>query len=212
MLLFEKFGQHQPLNRQAERYAREGVPLSLSTLADQVGAGCAVLEPLLRRIEAHVFTAERLHGDDTTVPVLAKGKTVTGRCWVYVRDDRPFGGRAPPAAMFYYSRDRGGEHVAAHLGPMVRAAAGRRLCGLQPAVCGRSHPSADPRGRLLVAHARRPFFALADIEASARRKAEGKAPARISPLALEAVQRIDRLFEIERSINGQLPRGTPRGL
>ena len=115
MLLFEKFGQHQPLNRQAERYAREGVPLSLSTLADQVGAGCAVLEPLLRRIEAHVFAAERLHGDDTTVPVLAKGKTVTGRCWVYVRDDRPFGGRAPPAAMFYYSRDRGGEHVEAHL-------------------------------------------------------------------------------------------------
>lgn len=67
MLLFEKFGQHQPLNRQAERYAREGVPLSLSTLADQVGAGCAVLEPLLRRIEAHVFIAERLHGDDSVL-------------------------------------------------------------------------------------------------------------------------------------------------
>ena len=64
------------------------------------------------RIEAHVFAAERLHGDDTTVPVLAKGKTDTGRCWVYVRDDRPFGGPAPPAAVFYYSRDRGGEHPA----------------------------------------------------------------------------------------------------
>ena len=115
MILFEKFGQHQPLNRQAERYAREGVPLSLSTLADQVGAGCAVLEPILRRIEAHVFAAERLHGDDTTVPVLAKGKTDTGRCWVYVRDDLPFGGPAPPAAMFYYSRDRAGEHPQAHL-------------------------------------------------------------------------------------------------
>jgi transposase len=104
MLLFEKFGQHQPLNRQAERYAREGVPVSLSTLADQVGAGCAALELLLRRIEAHVFAAERLHGDDTTVPVLAKGKTVTG-----------LGGGTPPAAMFYYSRDRRGEHVEAHL-------------------------------------------------------------------------------------------------
>jgi transposase len=115
MILFEKFGQHQPLNRQAERYAREGVPLSLSTLADQVGAGCAVLQPILRRIEAHVFAAERLHGDDTTVPVLAKGKTDTGRCWVYVRDDLPFGGPAPPAAMFYYSRDRAGEHPQAHL-------------------------------------------------------------------------------------------------
>src|SRR5436305_3118809 len=115
MILFEKFGQHQPLNRQAERYAREGAPLSLSTLADQVGAGCAVLEPILRRIEAHVFAAERLHGDDTTLPVLAKGKTNTGRCWVYVRDDLPFGGTAPPAAMFYYSRDRPGEHPQAHL-------------------------------------------------------------------------------------------------
>src|SRR5579872_6629059 len=93
MILFEKFGQHQPLNRQAERYAKEGVPLSLSTLADQVGACCAVLAPLLRRPEAHVFAAERLHGDDTAVPVLATGKTDTGRCWVYVRDDRPFGGQ-----------------------------------------------------------------------------------------------------------------------
>ena len=91
------------------------MPLALSTLADQVGAGCAALEPLLRRVEAHVFAAERLHGDDTTVPVLAKGKTVTGRCWVYVRDDRPFEGRAPPAAMFYYSRDRAGAHPQAHL-------------------------------------------------------------------------------------------------
>src|SRR5947209_9454775 len=115
MILFEKYGQHQPLNRQSERYAREGVPLSRSTLADQVGGCCAVLAPLLRRIEAHVFAAERLHGDDTTVPVLAKGKTDTGRCWVYVRDDRPFGGPGPPAAMFYYSRDRGGEHAQAHL-------------------------------------------------------------------------------------------------
>src|SRR5215210_7328011 len=115
MILFEKYGQHQPLNRQAERYAREGVPLSLSTLADQVGACCAVLAPLLRRVEAHVFAAERLHGDDTTVPVLAKGKTITGRLWTYVRDDRPFAGPDPPAAMFYYSRDRSGEHPARHL-------------------------------------------------------------------------------------------------
>jgi transposase len=101
MILFEKYGQHQPLNRQAERYAREGVPLSLSTLADQVGACASALMPLWRRLEAHVLAAERLHGDDTTVPVLAKGKTDTGRCWVYVRDDRPFGGRAPPAALFH---------------------------------------------------------------------------------------------------------------
>ena len=115
MILFEKFGQHQPLNRQAERYAKEGVPISLSTLADQVGGCTAALTPLFKRIEAYVLSAERLHGDDTTVPVLAKGKTDTGRIWVYVRDDKPFGGPAPPAAVFYYSRDRAGEHPQAHL-------------------------------------------------------------------------------------------------
>src|SRR5580698_5945469 len=115
MLVFEKFGQHQPLNRQAERYAREGVPLSLSTLADQVGAGSAALRPLFERLEAHVLAAERLHGDDTTVPVLAKGKTDVGRLWVYVRDDSPFSGPAPPAAVFYYSRDRRAEHPKTHL-------------------------------------------------------------------------------------------------
>jgi hypothetical protein len=202
MLLFEKFGQHQPLNRQAERYAREGVPLALSTLADQVGAGCAVLAPLLHRIEAHVFAAERLHGDDTTVPVLARGRTHTGRCWVYVRDDRPFGGGAPPAAMFYYSRDRAGEHPRAHLA---------RWSGVLQADAYGGYTQLYEAGRTpgpiveaaCWAHARRPFFALADIEASARRKAEGKAPAPISPLALEVVRRIDALFEIERGITGK---------
>jgi transposase len=202
MLLFEKFGQYQPLNRQADRYSREGVPLALSTLADQVGAACAVLRPLLELIEAHVLAAERLHGDDTTVPVLAKGKTHTGRCWVYVRDDRPFGGGAPPAAMFYYSRDRGGAHVEAHL---------TRWSGLLQADAyggyNRLYAADRMPGPILEAacwaHARRPFFALADIEASARRKAEGKAPAPISPLALEIVRRIDALFVIERGINGK---------
>jgi transposase len=201
MILFEKFGQHQPLNRQAERYAREGVPLSLSTLADQVGSGCAALEPLLRRLEAHVFAAERLHGDDTTVPVLAKGRTVTGRCWVYVRDDRPFGGRPPPAAMFYYSRDRTGAHVEEHLARWSGLLQADAYSGYNKLYVGGRQP-----GPILEAacwaHARRPFFALADIEASARRRAEGKAPAPISPFALEAVRRIDALFEIERSING----------
>src|SRR3979490_1576983 len=98
MILFEKFGQHQPLNRQADRYTREGVPLSLSTLADQVGGCTAALMPLFKRLEAYVLSADRLHGDDTRVPVLAKGKTDTGRIWVYVRDAKPFGGPAPPAA------------------------------------------------------------------------------------------------------------------
>jgi hypothetical protein len=89
--------------------------LSLSTLADQVRAGCVVLDPIFKCLEAHVLAAERLHGDDTTVPVLAKGKTDTAPSWVYVRDDRPFGGPAPPAAVFYYSRSRRDEHPQGHL-------------------------------------------------------------------------------------------------
>ncbi|MBR1280421.1 IS66 family transposase, partial [Bradyrhizobium sp. AUGA SZCCT0283] len=115
MILFEKFGQHQPLNRQSERYAREGIDLSVSTLADQVGACTTVLQPLHALIEAHVLAAERLHGDDTRIPILPKGKTVKGHIWTYVRDDRPFGSRAPPAALYYASRDRRHEHPVRHL-------------------------------------------------------------------------------------------------
>jgi transposase len=202
MILFEKFGQHQPLNRQAERYAKEGVPLSLSTLADQVGAGCAVLDSILKRLEAHVFAAERLHGDDTTVPVLAKGKTDTGRCWVYVRDDRPFGGADPPAAMFYYSRDRAGEHPRAHLANYAGIFQADAYSGYNKLYEADRKPGPIVEAACWV-HARRPFFVMADVAENARRKAQGQTPGAISPLALEAVRRIDALFEIERSINGQ---------
>lgn len=90
MLLLDKYGQHQRLHRQAERFARECAPLSVSTLADQIGAICEALMPIFRLVEGHTFAAELLHGDDTTVPVRAKGATITGRLWNYVRDDRPF--------------------------------------------------------------------------------------------------------------------------
>ena len=89
--------------------------LSLSTLADQVGVCAAALRPLYELIQAHVFAAGRVHGDDTPVPVLAKGRTTTGRLWVYVRDDRPFGDAVPPAAAFFYSPDRKAEHPRRHL-------------------------------------------------------------------------------------------------
>jgi transposase len=202
MILFEKFGQHQPLNRQAERYAREGVPFSLSTLADQVGACCSALHPLHDRLEAHVLSAERLHGDDTTVPVLAKGKADIGRAWVYVRDDRPFGGRAPPAAVFYYSRNRRGEHPQRHLASFTGILQADAYSGF-----GKLYEADRSPGHVLEAgcwaHGRRQFFMLADIATSARRKAAGQKPASISPIALEAVRRIDALFEIERAINGR---------
>ena len=197
MVLFEKYGQHQPLNRQSERYRREGVDLSLSTLADQVGGCAALLRPLYDLIRAHVLAGGRVHGDDTTVPVLAKGQTTTGRAWVYVRDDRPFGGTDPPAAVFHYSRDRTGEHPERHLDGYAGILQADAYAGFNRLYAAERRP-----GPLIEAacwsHARRKFFVLADIAAKAR----GKLPI-IAPLAVEAVIRIDAIFAIEREINGQ---------
>ncbi len=204
MIVFEKFGQHQPLNRQAERYALEGVPIALSTMADAVGSVCAALDPLLRLVEAHVLAAERLHGDDTTVPVLAEGKTNTGRCWIYVRDDKPFGGAGPPAAMFYYSRDRRGEHPQTHLAGYSGILQADAYDGYNKLYQADRKPGLIREAACWV-HARRPFFAMADIEENARRKAAGKKEIPLSPIAIEVVRRIDALFEIERSINGKSP-------
>jgi transposase len=203
MIVFEKFGQHQPLNRQAERYLLEGVPIALSTMADAVGSVCAVLDPLQRLIEAHVMAAERLHADDTTVPVLAKGKTDTGRCWIYLRDDKPFGGTGPPAAMFYYSRDRKGEHPQLHLAGYAGILQADAYDGYGKLYLAGRVPGPVVEAACWV-HARRPFFAMADIEENARRKAAGKKKEiPLSPIAIEIVRRIDALFEIERSINGK---------
>jgi transposase len=201
-IVFEKFGQHQPLNRQAERYALEGAPIALSTMADAVGAVCAALDPLRRLIEAHVLAAERLHGDDTTVPVLAKGKTDTGRCWIYVRDDAPFGGADPPAAMFYYSRDRRGEHPQTHLAGYAGILQADAYDGYNRLYLADRKPGPIREAACWV-HARRPFFAMADIEENARRGAAGKKEIPLSPIAIEVVRRIDALFAIERSINGK---------
>ena len=202
MILFEKFGQHQPLNRQAERYALEGVPIRLSTMADAVGSCCAALDPILKLIEAHVMAAERIHGDDTTVPVLAKGKTDIGRCWVYVRDDKPFGEPSPPAAMFYYSHDRKGEHPQVHLAQYAGLFQADAFDGYRKLYQSGRSPGPIREAACWV-HARRPFFAMADLTENARRKTAGKKEIPLSPIAIEMVRRIDALFEIERSINGQ---------
>ncbi len=173
-IIHGNFGEHQPLNRQSERFVQEGIDLSVSTLADWVGACTTALTPLVAVIDTHVLSAERLHGDDTTVPVLARGKTITGRLWVYVRDDRPFGSPPHPAAMFYYSRDRRGEHPCQHLtsySGILQAdaydgfndlyAAGRKPAPIIEAACW--------------SHGRRHLFKLADIAKA--------------PLAIEAVRR-----------------------
>ncbi|MBB3291041.1 MULTISPECIES: IS66 family transposase [unclassified Rhizobium] len=211
-ILFDKFGMHSPLNRQSARFKREGIDLSTSTLADQVGYATAALMPVFDLIEAHVFAAERLHGDDTTIPIQARDKCTTGRIWAYVCDDRPFGGIAPPAAIYYASSDRRGEHPQKHLagyGGILQSdcyngfdlSAGRRMlaCAERP-IAVAATKEIPITFAFCHAHARRKFFELADIQKSARdRKRKGKP---ISPIALEAVKRYDELFEIERQING----------
>ena len=186
-ILFEKYGQHLPLNRQRDRYAREGVDLSLSTLADQVGACAVALKPLHELIETHVLAAERLHGDDTPVPVLAKGKTDTARAWVYVRDDAPFAGPDPPAALFRYSRDRSGDHPVEHLQTFTGILQADAYAGYRRLYAPGRSPGPVTEA-LCWSHGQRKFYELADIAANKRR---GKRAPPISPLALEAV-RADR--------------------
>jgi transposase len=197
-ILFDKFGMHIPLNRQSARFKCERIDLPLSTLADQVGHGTFAVMPLFHLIERHVLAAERLHGDDTTIRILAKGKCTTGRIWTYVRDDWPFAGPAPPAAVYYASGDRRGEHPQKHLAAFA---------GILQADCYNGfEPLFNPQKKVrpitpafCFAHARRGFFELADIEKNAR-ESKGKP---VSPIALEAVRRLDALFEIERTINGR---------
>jgi len=199
MVLHGKFGQHLPLNRQSESFAREGIDLDVSTLADWVGACAATLKPLIELIRAHVMSGTRIHGDDTTVPVLAKMRTTTGRLWTYVRDDRPFGGPAPPAAVFYYSPDRGGAHPSRHLASWAGILQADAYAGY-----GDLYAPARRPGPITEAacwsHGRRKFFVLADIARAAARSQ--KRHADWSPLAREAVRRIDLIFDAERALNG----------
>jgi transposase len=189
-ILFGKYRAHLPLNRQSEIYASEGVDLSVSTLADWVGAAAASLSPLVDAVRDHVFAAERIHADDTPVPVLAKTKTRLGRLWTYVRDDRPFGGPAPPAAVFFYSPDRSGEHPQQHLADWSGLMQADAYAGYNELYEATRKPA--PIIELPCwSHARRKFYELATL--------------RKAPIAIEAVRRIDALFAIEREINGLAP-------
>jgi len=186
-VLVAKYADHLPLYRQAEIYARAGVDLDRSTMADWVGQTARLMRPLVEAVGLHVMSAERVHADDTTVPVLdpGRGKTKTGRLWCYARDDQPFGGQAAPAVLYCYSPDRKGEHPRQHL-------AGFR--GILQADGYAGYAGLYDRGvteAACWAHARRKFF---DVHASTQ-----------SPLALEALQRIAALYAIEATIRGQSP-------
>jgi transposase len=205
MILVDKYANHQPLNRQSDQFAREGIELSVSTMADHVGACAATLMPIYELIKAHVFAAERIHGDDTTVPVLAKVKTRTGRIWTYVRDDRPFGGEAPPAAVFFYSPDRASIHPEQHLTGYSGILQADAYAGFNT-LCAPDRKPGPITQAGCWAHARRKLFELADIASKAREQK----PITISPIAFEALQKFDAIFMLERSINGLSPASAAR--
>ena len=188
-IVVAKFDDHLPLYRQAEIYAREGVQLETSTLSGWVGATAAALMPLVTLLRSEVIDGSAvLHGDDTPVPVLAPGtgKTRTGRLWTYVRDERPYGGKCPPAAVFFASPDRKGERPVAHL---------KGFSGVLQADGYAGFNGLYETGRIVEAacwaHTRRKFF---DVHA-----------ATASPIAREALERIGALYEVERAIHGKPP-------
>lgn len=192
-MLMGKYGDHLPLYRQAEIYARDGVELDRATLADWVGKVAWLVRPLAEKIAEHVMAGTVIHADDTPVPVLApgNGKTKTGRLWVYLRDERPHAGRAPPAVLYRYTPDRKGEHCRAQLAPFRGHLHADGYAGF-----GELYDSAEgvPAAVTEVAcwsHVRRKFF---DVH-----KANG------SPIAKQALEAIGVLFDIERGIKGQLP-------
>ena len=174
-ILFSESGLHLPLNRQSAVYAREGVNLDVSTLADWVGTAAATLMPLVLLIRAHVFAAERIHADDTTVRVFAKGKTRTGRLWTYVRDDRPFGGPDPPAVTFVYSPDRSAKHPEQHLASYAGLTQADAYAGFNRLYSASRKPS--PITEVACwSHARHNFYDLVRLAKA--------------PIAIEAVKRI----------------------
>ena len=187
-VLVAKFADHLPLYRQSEIYAREGVELERSTLADWVGQSAALLRPLLDALACHVLAGDRVHADDTPVPVLAPGagRTKTGRLWAYLRDERPYAGLAAPAVFYRYSPDRRAEHPREHLAGFAGVLHADGYAGFE---------GLYDDGRVVEAacwaHVRRKFF---DLHASGK-----------SPIASEALRRIQALYAVENDVRGRPP-------
>lgn len=187
-VLVSKYADHLPLYRQAQIYAREGVELERSTLADWVGGCHRLLDPLVEALAGYVLKPGKLHVDDTPVPVLdpGRGKTKTGRLWTYVRDDRPAGSSDPPAVLFRYSPDRRGERPRKHLGNFAGILQADAYSGF-----GHLYEGGKIQEAACWAHARRAFY---DIH-----------QANQSPIAAEAIARIAVLYQIETEIRGKSP-------
>ena len=187
-VLVSKYCDHLPLYRQEEIYARVGVELERTTLADWVGGASQLLAPLVEALRRHVMAAAKLHADDTPVPVLAPGlgRTKTGRLWTYVRDDRPAGDTTPPGVWFAYSPDRKGEHPQGHLRHFSGTLQADAYAGFGPI-----YETGRIREAACWAHVRRKFY---DLQVAHK-----------SPVAQEALERIAALYAIEKDIRGHPP-------
>lgn len=185
-VLVSKYCDHLPLYRQSQIFARHGVELDRSTLANWVGGAAWWLEALQKRLAEHVFASGKLFADDTPIPVLdpGRGRTKTGRLWVYARDDRPWGGPDPPAALYIYSPDRKAERPVAHLAAFSGVAQVDGYAGFEQLTAG-----GDITLAACWAHTRRKFY---EIE-----QATG------SPIAAEALRQIAGLYAIETTIRGR---------
>jgi transposase len=185
-VLVAKYCDHLPLYRQSQIFARHGVEIDRSTLANWVGGACWWLEPLQARLAEHVFASPKLFADDTPIPVLdpGRGRTKTGRLWVYARDDRPWSGPEPPAAVYFYSPDRKAERPAAHLQDFHGVLQVDGYAGFE-----RLTLPGDIVLAACWAHARRKFYEVHQ--------------ATDSPIAAEAVKRIAQLYAVETAIRGQ---------
>jgi transposase len=187
-VLVAKYCDHLPLHRQAEIYAREDIDLSRSTLADMVGQVAALVRPLVDALARHVMAGERVHADDTVVPVLEPGlgRTRKARLWTYVRDDRPFGCSDPPGVLYRYAPDRQGEHPQDHL---------RTFKGILQADAYAGYDELYRSGHVIeaacMAHARRKFW---DVHEKTK-----------STLSREALEKIAALYKIEDAIRGEAP-------
>jgi transposase len=199
-ILVAKYDDHLPLYRQGEIFTRQGADIPRSTLIDWCGQAIAVLRPLVERIKAEMMRGDRLHVDDTPVQVLApkvrqsqghgKARAIKeGRIWTYVRDDRPWGGPDPPAVAYYFSPDRKGEHPQGHLASFKGVLQADAYSGFGKLY--EAAPGAKPQIREAAcwAHLRRDFH---DVW-----KGTG------SPIAKDALERIGKLYDIERTITGQ---------
>ena len=190
-VMVSKYCDHIPLYRQSGIYARDGVEIDRSTMTGWVDRGDQLLDPLVAALGRYTLAADKVHADDTPVPVLSPGlgKTKTGRLWVYVRDDRPAGSKDAPAAWYQYSPDRKGEHPQKHL---------KKYRGiLQADAYGgwiKLYDSGNVTEAACWAHARRPWW---DLYLST-----GKAE---DSVAAQALRRIAALYAVEKEIRGQPP-------